>query len=63
MRERARAELRKLQSMAASLASKPAALSTACEPCNRRGRYNVARLIEEHGEPKLTDLLQTFAAS
>ena len=36
-------------------------LSIVCEPCNRRGRYSVARLVEEHGDAKLTDLLQTLA--
>ena len=34
-------------------------LSIVCEPCNRHGRYSVARLLEEHGDAKLTDLLQT----
>jgi hypothetical protein len=33
-------------------------LSIVCEPCGRRGRYNVAKLIEEHGDAKLTDLLR-----
>jgi hypothetical protein len=28
--------------------------------CNRHGRYNVARLVEEHGDAKLTELLQTL---
>jgi hypothetical protein len=32
-----------------------------CEPCGRRGRYNVDRLIAEHGDAKLTDLLATLA--
>jgi hypothetical protein len=36
-------------------------LSIVCEPCGRRGTYNVARLIERHGDAKLTDLLQTLA--
>jgi len=36
-------------------------LSIVCEPCGRRGRYSVARLMEEHGDAKLTDLLQTLA--
>ena len=36
-------------------------LSIVCEPCGRRGTYNVARLIEQHGDAKLTDLLQTLA--
>jgi len=36
-------------------------LSIVCEPCNRHGRSNVARLVEEHGDAKLTDLLQTLA--
>ena len=37
------------------------ALSVVCEPCGRRGTYNVARLMEQHGDAKLTDLLQTLA--
>jgi hypothetical protein len=37
-------------------------LAIVCEPCGRRGRYSVARLMEEHGDAKLTDLLQTLAA-
>jgi hypothetical protein len=36
-------------------------LSIVCEPCSRRGRYNVATLIEQHGDAKLTDLLVTLA--
>ena len=33
-----------------------ATLSIECEACDRRGRYNVARLIEKYGEIKLPDL-------
>ena len=36
-------------------------LSIVCEPCDRRGRYVVARLLEEHGDAKLTDLLLTLS--
>ena len=36
-------------------------LSIVCEPCGRRGTYSVARLMERHGDAKLTDLLQTLA--
>ncbi len=36
-------------------------LSIVCEPCGRRGAYSVARLMERHGDAKLTDLLQTLA--
>ena len=36
-------------------------LPIVCEPCGRRGRYSVARLMEQHGDAKLTDLLQTLA--
>jgi hypothetical protein len=32
-----------------------------CEPCGRRGRYNVEKLMAEHGDAKLTDLLATLA--
>ena len=27
-----------------------------CEACERRGRYNVERLMARHGDAKLTDL-------
>jgi hypothetical protein len=37
-------------------------LSIVCEPCGRIGRYSVAKLMEEHGDAKLTDLLQELAA-
>jgi hypothetical protein len=36
-------------------------LSIVCGPCARRGRYAVAKLLEEHGDAKLTDLLVTLA--
>jgi hypothetical protein len=32
-----------------------------CEPCGLRGRSNVHRLMGEHGDPKLTDLLAALA--
>jgi hypothetical protein len=36
-------------------------LSIECEPCGRRGRYNVARLMEQHGDAKLPELLYVLA--
>jgi len=39
------------------------ALAIVCEPCGRRGRYNVKRLMAEHGDAKLTDLRATLADS
>jgi hypothetical protein len=36
-------------------------LSIVCEPCGRRGRYSVVKLMAEHGDAKLTDLLQVLA--
>jgi hypothetical protein len=36
-------------------------LAIVCEPCGRRGQYNVERLMAEHGDAKLTVLLQTLA--
>jgi hypothetical protein len=36
-------------------------LTIVCEPCERRGQYNVERLMAEHGDAKLTDLLTTLA--
>jgi hypothetical protein len=38
------------------------ALSIVCVPCSPRGRYSVAKLMEQHGDAKLTDLLQELAA-
>jgi hypothetical protein len=35
-------------------------LMIVCEPCGKRGCYSVARLIVQHGDAKLTDLLQTL---
>jgi hypothetical protein len=36
-------------------------LTIVCEPCGRRGRYSVEKLIAEHGDAKLTDLLVSLA--
>jgi hypothetical protein len=36
-------------------------LAIVCQPCARRRRYVVARLIQEHGDAKLTELLVTLA--
>jgi hypothetical protein len=36
-------------------------LSIVCEPCGRRARYSVAKLMEQHSDAKLTDLLVTLA--
>jgi hypothetical protein len=36
-------------------------LTIVCAPCGRRGRYSVARLMEQHGDAKLPDLLLTLA--
>ena len=33
-------------------------LTIVCEPCNRRGSYDVQRLKAQHSDAKLTDLLQ-----
>ncbi len=38
------------------------ALVLVCEPCGRRGRYNVARLMAKHGDAKLTELLDRLAS-
>jgi hypothetical protein len=35
-------------------------VTVVCEPCNRRGRYNVARLIERYGDAKMPGLLATL---
>ena len=37
-------------------------LSIVCASCDRRGRYSVVKLMEQHGDAKLTDLLLTLAA-
>jgi hypothetical protein len=31
-----------------------------CEPCGRRGQYNVERLVAKHGNAKLLYLLDTL---
>ena len=36
-------------------------LSIVCQPCGRRDRYSVQRLIVQHGDSKLTNLLETLA--
>jgi hypothetical protein len=36
-------------------------LSIVCQLCGRRRGYVVAKLIDEHGEERLTDLLLTLA--
>jgi hypothetical protein len=36
-------------------------LSIECEPCGRRGRYSVARLIEQYGDMKLPELRHVLA--
>ena len=36
-------------------------LSIVCEPCGLHRAYKVERLMERHGDAKLTDLLQTLA--
>ena len=36
-------------------------LHLVCEPCGRRGRYSVVRLIAERGDAKLTELLSVLA--
>ena len=36
-------------------------LSIECEPCGRRGRYNIARLMEKYGDAKLPELLDVLA--
>ena len=38
-------------------------LSVVCEPCGRRERYDVERLVREYGwDAKLTDLLPALVA-
>jgi hypothetical protein len=36
-------------------------LAIVCPACERLGRYNVERLMAEHGDAKLIDLLATLA--
>jgi hypothetical protein len=40
---------------------RPPTLGVVCAPCNRRGGYAVERLLAEHGDMKLTDLLAILA--
>ena len=32
-----------------------------CDPCGRRGRYNVEKLMAKHGDAKILYLLDTLA--
>ena len=36
-------------------------LTIVCHPCGRRGRYNVERLMAQHGDAALPGLLATLA--
>ena len=36
-------------------------VSIECKPCGRRGRYNVAKLIEKYGDMKLPELRHVLA--
>jgi hypothetical protein len=36
-------------------------LTVVCSPCSRLERYDVQRLMAQHSDAKLTDLLQTLA--
>jgi hypothetical protein len=36
-------------------------LSIGCEPCGRRGRDNIARLMERYGDAKLPELRHVLA--
>jgi hypothetical protein len=35
-------------------------LTVVCQPCGRRGRYNIERLIAKHGDAKILFLLSTL---
>jgi hypothetical protein len=37
-------------------------LTIVCEPCGRRGRYNVEKLIAKHGDAKLLYLLAALTS-
>jgi hypothetical protein len=37
-------------------------MTVVCEPCGRRGRYNVERLIAKHGDAKILYLLAEITA-
>jgi hypothetical protein len=36
-------------------------LSIECEPCGRRGRFNIAKLMEQCGDAKLPELRHVLA--
>jgi hypothetical protein len=57
-----RGEVAKMPRDFVTLADFPkATISIECKPCGRRGRYNVARLMEKYGDAKLPDLRHTLA--
>jgi hypothetical protein len=37
-------------------------LTIVCEPCGRRGRYSVARLIAKHGDEKILFVLPALTS-
>ena len=37
-------------------------LTVVCQPCGRRGRYNVKRLMAKHGDAKILFLLSNLTA-
>ena len=40
---------------------RPYPVSIECESCGRRGRYNIARLMEKYGDMKLPELRHVLA--
>ena len=44
-----------------TLSDRVPTLSIECEPCGRRGRYNIAKLMEQYGDARLPELLDVLA--
>jgi hypothetical protein len=61
LRSRRRAIVRRMPKDAFTLSDvREQTLTIVCEPCGRRGRYNVERLVAKHGDAKLLYLLDTL---
>jgi hypothetical protein len=63
LRSRRRAIVRRMPKDAFTLSDvREPTLTVVCEPCGRRGRYNVEKLMAKHGDAKILYLLDTLTS-
>jgi hypothetical protein len=63
LRSRRRAIVRGMPKDAFTLSDvREPTLTVVCEPCGRRGRYKVEKLMAKHGDAKVLYLLATLAS-